>query len=58
LINARVETLADKPSWRDAFRRQRAVIPAAGYYEWASREHDSKVRKQPYYLRVDCTIVS
>jgi putative SOS response-associated peptidase YedK len=50
LINARVETLADKPSWRDAFRRQRAVIPAAGYYEWAPRERDSKVRKQPYYL--------
>jgi len=30
LINARVETLAGKPSWRSPFRRQRAVIPAAG----------------------------
>jgi hypothetical protein len=30
LINARVETLADKRSWRGPFRRQRAVIPAAG----------------------------
>ena len=50
LINARVETLADKPSWRVPFREQRAVIPAAGYYEWAPRQGDGKVRKQPYYL--------
>ena len=50
LINARVETLADKSSWRVPFRQQRAVIPAAGYYEWAPRQGDGKVRKQPYYL--------
>jgi putative SOS response-associated peptidase YedK len=50
LINARVETLADKPSWRTAFRKRRAIVPARGYYEWSPREHDGKVRKQPYYL--------
>ena len=50
LINARVETLAGKPSWRGPFCRQRAVIPAAGYYEWAPRQRDATVRKQPYYL--------
>ena len=50
LINARVGTLADKPSWRGPFRGQRAAIPAAGYYEWAPRQRDAKVRKQPYYL--------
>ena len=50
LINARVETLAGKLSWRGPFRRQRAVIPAAGYFEWAPRQRDATVRKQPYYL--------
>ena len=50
LINARVETLAQKPSWRSSFSKHRAVIPAAGYYEWSPRDSDGKVRKQPYFL--------
>jgi putative SOS response-associated peptidase YedK len=48
LINARAEGLADKPSFRDSFKRRRCLIPADGFYEW------QKVgsRKQPWLLRM------
>ena len=44
LINARAETLIEKPSFRNAFMRRRCLIPAGGFYEW--RQEGS--RKQPY----------
>jgi putative SOS response-associated peptidase YedK len=52
LINARAETVAVKPSFRNAFRRRRCLIPADGYYEWRSSGTEGKgaVRKQPYYI--------
>ena len=46
LINARAETVAEKPSFRSPFRHRRCLIPADGYYEWKSIEG----RKQPYYF--------
>ncbi|MCB1778124.1 MAG: SOS response-associated peptidase [Candidatus Competibacteraceae bacterium] len=45
-INARAETVADKPTYRQAFRQRRCLIPAAGFYEW--RKVGS--RKQPYCI--------
>ena len=44
LINARSETLTEKPSFREPFQRRRCLIPADGFYEWQG--------KQPYYIRL------
>jgi putative SOS response-associated peptidase YedK len=46
LYNARGESVADKPSFRDAFKRRRCLIPANGFFEWAA---DGKIKK-PYYI--------
>jgi len=47
LINARAETVAEKPAFRNAFRRRRCLIPAAGFYEWQVRPGG----KQPWCIR-------
>ena len=46
MINARAETIAEKPAFRSPFRHRRCLIPADGYYEWKSMQG----RKQPYYF--------
>ncbi len=48
-INARSESVAEKPTFRSAFRKTRCLIPASGYYEWAT-ELGSFKSKQPVYI--------
>ena len=48
LINARSETVADKPAFRSAFVARRCLLPADGFYEWASTDGG----KQPYLFRM------
>ena len=46
LINARVESVLDKPAFRNAMRRRRCLIPADGFYEW----QQDGARKRPHYV--------
>jgi len=46
MINARAETVAEKPAFRRAFAQRRCLLPADGYYEWQQAEG----RKQPIYI--------
>jgi putative SOS response-associated peptidase YedK len=48
LINARAETAREKPSFRNAFKRHRCLIPTNGFYEWQRLERG----KQPYFIRM------
>ncbi len=49
LINARVETIEEKPSFRDGFKKRPCLIPVSGFYEWNKN-------KQPYYFHQDKTL--
>jgi putative SOS response-associated peptidase YedK len=48
LINARSETVAEKPAFRAAFRRRRCLVVADGFYEWQKQNGT----KQPYFIRL------
>jgi putative SOS response-associated peptidase YedK len=49
LINARAETVAEKPAFRAAFKARRCLVPATGFYEWAAT---GGKHKQPYHFRM------
>jgi len=48
LINARSETVFDKPAFREAIKKRRCLIPASGFYEWKKSEK----MKQPYFVNL------
>jgi putative SOS response-associated peptidase YedK len=48
MINARSETVAEKPAFRAAFRRRRCLVVADGFYEWQKTERG----KQPFYIHL------
>ena len=49
MINARAETITEKPSFRRLLPSKRCIVPASGYYEWQATEKG----KQPYYIHAD-----
>lgn len=48
MINARAESVTEKPAFRTAWRRRRCLVPADGYYEWQKAGKS----KQPFYIRL------
>ena len=53
-INARTESVDEKPTFRNAFRSRRCLVPATGYYEWAT-ELGQYESKQPFYIHSGAT---
>lgn len=54
MINARMETVAEKPAYKRAFAKRRCLLPADGYFEWYPTSEPTKAgkpRKQPFFIR-------
>ena len=54
MFNARAETVSEKPSFKNAFKRRRCLIPASGFYEW----HVEDGIKQPYFCHINKNLFS
>lgn len=54
MFNARAETVSEKPSFRNAYKRRRCLVPANGFYEWRLENG----RKQPYCCHIDQQLFS
>src|SRR5277367_671034 len=52
MINARAETVEEKPSYRTSFKRKRCIIPASGFFEWHTQT------REPYYFSPKDTVFS
>ena len=52
MINARAESIEEKPSFRAAFKRRRCIIPASGFYEWHTKT------REPYFFSSKDTVLS
>lgn len=50
LINARSETISEKPSFRNAFQKRRCLIPADGFFEWDKRNREKEGKSIPHYF--------
>jgi putative SOS response-associated peptidase YedK len=56
MINARMETVAEKPAYKRAFAKRRCLLPADGYFEWYPTDEKTKAgkpRKQPFFIHPD-----
>ncbi|HET7387698.1 MAG TPA: SOS response-associated peptidase [Nocardioidaceae bacterium] len=54
MINARMETVHEKPAYRQAFAKRRCLLPADGYFEWyptQERTKSGRPKKQPFFIR-------
>ncbi|MFM1789485.1 MAG: hypothetical protein RLZZ12_834 [Actinomycetota bacterium] len=57
-INARFESVSEKPTFKRAFQRSRCLIPASGYYEWATELGRYKTKQPIYISRIDSKLLA